>query len=193
MHIDITGRHMDITPALKDFTHDKLSKLERLLDGPIDIKVVLAIEKHRHTAEIQVKSRAATFSGTQVTGDLYASIGDVVDKLERQVLKHKEKRQDHKHRKSQRDPEVAAAIETIVVEQMGTEPVAADNNPSEPNSPRIFRSVNYRVKPLTAEDAVLELEGTGENIIVFRDTVSNRPCVLYRQQEGEYGLIEPEW
>ena len=64
---------------------------ERLLDGPLEVHVVLGIEKHRHTAEVQVKSRDAVFSGTQETGDLYASIGEVVDKLERQALKHKDK------------------------------------------------------------------------------------------------------
>ena len=77
MNLFITGRHIEITPALKEFAEDKLRKLERLLDGPLEIHVVLGIEKHRHMAEIQVRSRTALLSGTQETGDLYASIGEV--------------------------------------------------------------------------------------------------------------------
>ena len=111
IHMDITGRHVDVTPALREYAEEKLAKIERLLDGPIEAHVVLIIEKHRHVAEVQVKSKTGIFSGHQETGDLYASILEVADKIERQVLKHKEKMQDHKHRQSQRDPEIAARIE----------------------------------------------------------------------------------
>ena len=87
MKIDITGRQIEITPALKEFAEEKLSKLEKLLVGPVEAHVVLAIAKHRHIAEIKVKSPHTVLSGTEETGDLYASIGEVVDKLERQALK----------------------------------------------------------------------------------------------------------
>ena len=89
MRVDITGRNIELTPALHDFAEEKLGKLERLLVGPIEAHVVLSIMKHRHIAEIQVKSRTATLSGTEETDDLYVSISEVVDKLERQALKHK--------------------------------------------------------------------------------------------------------
>lgn len=111
MKIDITGRHIDVTPALKDAAEDKLSKLERLLDHEVEAHVVLWITKHRHIAEIQVKSGGLSFTSTEETEDLYHSISQAVDKLERQVLRHKEKIQDHKHRRGPRDPEVAATIE----------------------------------------------------------------------------------
>ena len=116
MKIDITGRHIEVTPALKEFAEDKLSKLERLLDHELEAHVVLWITKHRHIAEIQVKSGSLVFTSTEETGDLYASIGEAVDKLERQVLRHKEKIHDHKHRRGPRDPEVAATIEANAAE-----------------------------------------------------------------------------
>ena len=114
IHLDITGRHVDVTPALREFAEEKLSKIERLLDGAVEAHLVLMIEKHRHVAEIQIKSKTGIFSAHMETGDLYASIGEVADKLERQVLKHKEKLKDHKHHQSQRDPEIAAQIEANV-------------------------------------------------------------------------------
>jgi putative sigma-54 modulation protein len=187
MNIDITGRQVDVTPALREFAEDKLRKLERLLDGPLDIHVVLAIEKHRHMAEIQVKSRTAVFSGMQETGDLYASIGEVADKLERQALKHKEKLQQHKHRRGPRDPEIAAAIEANAEEQR------SDTAAPAVAGPQIIRTEGYRLKPLSAEDAALELDGSTADVLVFRDSGSDRMCVIYRRSDGNFGLVEPEF
>ena len=189
MNIDFTGRQIEVTPALRDFAEEKLRKLERLLDGPLEIHVVLAIEKHRHVAEIQVKSRTAVLSGTQETGDLYASIGEVADKLERQALKHKEKLQRHKHRKSPRHPEAAAALEANAAPEGASQPVGPDAG----DGPRIFRGQSYRVKPLSAEDAALELQSSGDDLLVFRDSESDRICVLQRQKDGNMLLVEPEF
>ena len=187
MELEITGRHIDVTPALKEFTEEKLRKLERLLDGPLEAHVVLFIEKHRHIAEIQVKGRNAVLSSAQETGDLYASIGEVVDKLERQALKHKEKMRHHKQRKGPRDPETAASIAAHAQDAAPESPMTDADQP-----PRIVRSERYRLKPLSAEDAVLELEATGEDLLVFRDTETDRLHVLYRRRNGDLGLIEPD-
>jgi len=187
MNLDITGRHIEITPALKEFTEDKLRKLEKLLDGPLEVHVVLGIEKHRHTAEIQVKSRTAVLAGTQETGDLYASIGEVIDKLERQALKHKEKMRDHKHRKSLRDPQVAAAMEAGGAPEEEAEPE------EQAAAPRVHRSRGRRVKPLSAEDAVHELEASGEDLLIFRDAASERVSVVYRRPDGDFGVVESDY
>jgi putative sigma-54 modulation protein len=120
IHLDMTGRHIDITPALREFTSEKLAKLERLLDGPIEAHVVLGVEKHRHLAEVQIKSKTGQFTCHQETDDLYASIREVCDKLERQALKHKEKIQSHKHRRGPRDPDIAATIEANVAKDIAS-------------------------------------------------------------------------
>lgn len=122
MKIDITGRQTDVTPALRQFAEEKLQKLRKLLEDPIEAHVVLSIMKHRHIAEIHIKSRSVVLSGTEETSDLYASIGAVVDKLERQALKHKEKIHDHKHRRGPRDPEVSATIEANVAQAQNQDP-----------------------------------------------------------------------
>jgi putative sigma-54 modulation protein len=189
MQLEITGRHIEITPALREFAEEKLGKLERLLDGPLEVHVVLGIEKHRHTAEIQVKSRNGVFSGTQETGDLYASIGEVADKLERQALKHKEKARTWKQKKGPRSPEAAAAIEA----NAAPEKPSTSESEDETNPPRIVRSWRYRVKPLAPEDAVLELESTQEDVLVFRDAETDRVNVVYRQKDGNFALVEPEF
>lgn len=190
MNVEITGRQLEITPALRDFAEEKLRKIERLLDGPIEAHLVLAIEKHRHVAEIKIKSRTAVLSGTQETGDLYASIGEVVDKLERQALKHKEKMHDHKHRKSPRDPETAAAIAEHAVP---VQPAAVASAASTEPAARLVRSAHFSRKPMSAEDAVLQLESTGNEILVFRDARTDRVNVVFRRDDGNFGLVDPEF
>jgi putative sigma-54 modulation protein len=187
MKIDITGRHIEVTPALREFTEEKLAKLERLLVGPIEAHVVLGISKHRHTAEVKITSKSAVLSGTMETGDLYASIGEVSDKLERQALKHKEKIRDHKDRRSLRDPEITAAIEAEAAD-----PTRVPDAPSG-SSAHVVRSRRYRLKPMSAEDALMELESSQEDLLVFRHSETSRINVLYREKDGSFALIDPEF
>ncbi len=188
MNIEITGRHIEVTAALREFTEEKLRKLEKLLDGPLEAHVVLAIEKHRHLAEIQVNSRNLVLSGQEETDDLYSSIREVTDKLERQALKHKQKITDKKHRRGPKFGEAAAEMDAQALAEREPDAGAADNPAS-----RIVRSRSYRVKPMTTEDALLELEANGDDLIVFRDAGSSRMQVIYRQRDGNFALIDPDF
>lgn len=185
MNLEIVGRHIEITPAMRDFAFDKLRKLEKLLDGPLEVHLVLLVEKHRQSAEIQVKTRTAVLSGAEETGDLFASISEVVDKIERQALKQKEKITGRRRREGTRASDAAAVISSEV------EILDEDSSNSGPT--RIIPSERYRLKPLSPEDAVLELEGTGEDILVFRDAESYRVNVVYRRRDGHFGLVDPEF
>jgi putative sigma-54 modulation protein len=187
MQLDITGRHVEIDVQLREFVQDKLAKLARLLDGPIEVHVVLGSEKHRHTAEIQVKSRTALFSGTHETSDLRASIAEVADKLERQALRHKEKVTTHKQRRGPRSLEAAAEIEARLSPE---EPVQARGTDGPP---RVVRRNRYRLKPLTLEDAVCALEETAEDVLVYRDAETDRVAVVYRQRDGSLAVVQPEF
>lgn len=186
MNVEITGRQVEITSAIREFTVDKLRKLEKLLDGPLEVHVVLGTVKHRHMAEIQVKSRTALLSGMEETGDLFASIGEVIEKLERQALKHKERVTGRKRREGTRAPDVAVALEA--------EAEAEDDEETAGERPaQVIRSERYRLKPLSAEDALMELEATGEEILVFRDATTERVNVVYRRRDGHVGLVDPEF
>jgi len=189
MQLEITGRHVEITPALREFAEEKLRKLERLLDAPLEVHVVLSIEKHRHMAEIQVKSRSGIFAGAEETADLYASIGEVVDKLETQARRHKEKLRTRRVKRGPRSPEAAAVMEAEAAPAgVETEAPAADENRGF-----LVRGRGYRVKPLSPEDAVLELESTNEDVLVFRDSETDRVNVVYRRKDGNFALVEPEF
>lgn len=185
MNLEIVGRHVEITPTVRDFALDKLRKLEKLLDGPLEVHLVLLSEKHRQQAELQVKSRTSVLSGAVETADLFASISEAVDKIERQALKLKEKITGRRRREGTRASEAAAVLSSEVE--------VLEGEPGADGPLRIIPSERYRLKPLTPEDAVLELEGTGEDILVFRDSASYRVNVVFRRRDGHFGLVDPEF
>jgi putative sigma-54 modulation protein len=187
MQVHITGRQVAITPALRKYAEEKLKKLEKLLGGSIEAHVVLVVSKRRHLAEIQVKSRTALLSGAEETEDLYASIGDVVEKLEHQALKHKEKLANRKKRGG---PRIA---ESLPVAEAPTRPDRAVTADTSSRAPRIFPSHRYRLKPLSAEDAAMELDSGGGDLLVYRDDQTYRVNVVYRRQDGNFGLVDPEF
>ena len=176
-----------ITPALRKFTEERLKKLDKLLGGTTEAHVVLAVEKRRYLAEIQVKSRTALLAGEFETGDLYASIGGVVLKLERQALKHKEKITTGKRRLGRR----AAPVETPL--DLPATPRAKAARRASSRSPQILPSDRYRLKPLSAEDAAMELEAGGGDLLVYRDAQTYRVNVVYRRKDGDFGLVDPEF
>jgi putative sigma-54 modulation protein len=186
MNVDITGRQVEVTPALRKHAEGKLKKLERLLGGPLEAHIVLAVEKHRHLAEIQIKSRTALFTGMRETGDLYASINEVIDKLERQAQKHKDKLTSLKKRDGRKAAAVVAEPAPAPAPRIRVRPaVGAKSRP--------LRSERYRLKPLSAEDAALELEGSGDEVLVYRDSRTYRVNVVYRRKDGQVGLVDPEF
>lgn len=187
MQVHITGRQVAITPALRKYAEEKLKKVEKILGAPIEAHVVLAVEKRRHHAEIQVKSRHALLAGAEETADLYASIADVVLKLERQALKHKEKLTNHKKRSGR---EVSAAFP---IGEPRTKPARSAKPKTSPRPPRILPSARYRLKPLSAEDAAMELDSAGGELLVYRDDQTYRVNVVYRRKDGNFGLVDPEF
>jgi putative sigma-54 modulation protein len=189
MRVHITGRQVEITPALRKFAEEKLKKVEKLLDGAAEAHVVLAVEKHRHLAEIQVKSRNALLAGARETEDLYASIGHVVEKLERQALKHKEKLTTRKKRDGRRGALAPAAVPEAEVAAVAPRARAR----AAVRSPRVMRSERYRLKPLSAEDAAMELDAMQGDLLVYRDAATYRVNVVYRRKDGNFGLVDPEF
>lgn len=187
MQVHLTGRQVVITPAIRKFTEERLKKLDKLLGGTTQAHVVLAVEKRRHLAEIQVKSRTALLAGQLETEDLYASIGGVVLKLERQALKHKEKLKSHKRRDGRRLVPVVAIPESRPTPRRSAAAKAA--------SPvaRIRPSDRYRLKPLSADDAARELGASGGDVLVYRDDQTYRVNVIYRRKDGDFGLVDPEF
>jgi putative sigma-54 modulation protein len=187
MNLDITGRHIAVSDGIREHTEDRLVKIDKMFDEEIEAHVVLFVEKHRHVAEIQIKTRAGVFSGQESTGDLYISINEATEKIEKQIRKWKDKRNDRRRREG---TSAAEAVEALHPEPGAP---AAERAIPESMKGRIVRSEQYRKKPLSPEDAVLELMNTGQDILVYRDSETDRLNVVHRLPDGNFGVVDPEF
>lgn len=199
MKLELTGRHVAVTPALKTFARTKLAKLEKLVGGSAEAHVILTVEKHRHIAEIVMRGRSLTLSAKFVTQDMYSSIGECVDKLERQARKHKEKFEARRRRRggtaapAEPEPEPEPRSGTAPKPRAGK--VLARSNPNDGENPdglpRIVRSDILARKPMTVEEAALQARDSDLGFFVFRNSRSQEINVLYRLKDGTLGLVEP--
>ncbi len=175
MKIHFTGRQIEITEALRRAAEERLSKLNRFMDEIAEAHVILAVEKRRHRAEILLKSRPANLSAAAETGDMYSALSRVGDKLERQAKKRREKLKVERKREGKK-----ASPRRVV-----TSAAAVDG-------PRVVSVPAGPLKPMSVEEALLQVSGTEREFLVFRNSASRRISVLYRRRDGNYGIIEPE-
>jgi len=195
--VKVTGRHLPITPAINDYVVRKIEALH--LDYPriIEAHVILEVEKYRHSAEvILVCSNHITIEACEETDDMYAAIDAVVDKIARQMRKYKTRlMKKHRPRK-----DIVHHLEEHILQP---EPVALNGkNGSNGTSPEdhdedeehhhpVVRTERYPVKPMFVDEAVLQLEMSTRQFLVFMNPRSSRMNVLYRRKSGDFGLIEP--
>lgn len=182
MNITITGRQIDVTPPLRSYTESRLRKLTRFMNGITDIHVILSVEKYRQIAEVNVHSRGNTYlTALEESNDLYVSISQAVEKIEAQAKKQQDKRIARRRRGGRRK------------ETSGTFNVLAREEGLPPEtSPRVVQSSRFVIKPLSVEEAVVQIEDEGAEFLVFRNATSDRVNVLYKRPDGNWGLIDPE-
>jgi putative sigma-54 modulation protein len=189
MQLELTGRHLDITPTLRRLVGTRISKLERVLnDSAVSAHVVLAREKHRHLSEINLHARGDKFLHAVGDADNWeASLSNAVDKLSQQVQKIKTRRQPWKGRRA-----AAAKAGSLDAEPLdsGWVAPAAKAGRSRPRMPRTMRASRQAIKSMSVADAARALDGNRDGIVVFLDTETAAINVLYRRHDGELTLIE---
>jgi putative sigma-54 modulation protein len=199
MRLDITGRHVDITPPLRQLIERRLARLERLLnDSIVSIKVILTLEKYRHRAEVIVHARGDhTLRGLGEGNAWPISLRQAVEKLEQQADKVKTKWTERKRSDARRRvPRVARETRTLGTARGGS--LAAQQahvdgaDTADAPAPRVIRATRYAVKPMSIEDAALRLDDRPEAFVVFRSADSDSVNILYRRKDGNLGLIEPD-
>ena len=180
MRLELTGRHVEITPDLRKQVEKKLAKLDRLLKGGIvSVQAVLTLEKYRRKSEVTVHTRGEHFlHGLGDTGSWETSINDAIEKIEQQLQKVKGKWQERKRR----------ATPARVLPLPDAEPAAE----APPKPRRVRRTPRYPVKPMTVEEAALTVDAGDDEFLVFRNASTDSINVLYRRKDGQLGLIEPE-
>jgi putative sigma-54 modulation protein len=175
MHTSVTFKNLDPSDTLKSYIKDKLDRFDRLLENPAEANVVLSVEKFRHIAEVNIIGDRLSINGKEETDDMYSAIDFVVDKLNKQIKKNKQKVRE-------RRAGGKAKNQVMLNEDM----LAA-----EEDAERELKIKNIEYKPMDVDEAILQLDLLDDNFLVFTNSHSDRVNVLYRRRDGHYGLIQP--
>ncbi len=174
MQTSVTFKNLDPSDNLKSYICDKLDKLDKYLDNPAEATVVLLIEKFRHIAEVNITGDRLSIYGKEETNDMYSAIDMVIDKLEKQIKKNKQK--IRKRRINQKEKSISKGGESGFSEESNTGQIK-------------IRNIEY--KPMDVEEAVMQMDLVKDNFLVFTNSRSDKINVLYRRKDGNYGLIQP--
>jgi putative sigma-54 modulation protein len=179
---------MDASDPLRSYAEEKTDRLGRYLFEPIEVHWVLSVEKIRHIADATIVANGVTIKANESTQDMYSAIDMALDKLEKQVRKHKEKIKDHKIPGGARFTEEAQAAEAAEETEETEEAIEAPAAPSA--GPRVVQRENLFVKPMSVEEAAMQMELVKNDFLVFTDSSTSNINVIYRRKDGDLGLIE---
>jgi putative sigma-54 modulation protein len=179
MQFQVKGRNLEVSDAIRSYAEEKLAKIDRQLADP-RVELELALERNpsiadNHVAEATIWTDGPVLRAREASSDIRASIDQLVEKLERQVTRYRKQARSRRRRASRAN----GPVETV--------PVIADEE-----GPLIVKTKQFIVKPLSPEDAVLQLELIGHDFFVFRNADTSEINVVYRRRDGNYGLIGPQ-
>jgi putative sigma-54 modulation protein len=174
MKIEFTGRQTEVPDEVRRLAERKLQKVGKLLPSLTRAHVILSADKHRQVAEVSVHSRHLDLTAVEVTTNPRLSVAGAVDKLLRQAQRQRARRRE---RKGSASPRLVSP---------------APERGGDGGVPRVVRTRRVAVKPMTLEEAALEMGARSDGVLVFRDAATERVGVLFRRKDGNLGLIEPE-
>ena len=175
MKYNIRGDKMVITDAIKEYTENKLGRLEKYFkDDDIKANVLAKVRGNSQIVEVTIPTSKYVLRSEEENEDLYAAIDLVTDKLERQIRKNKT-RLNRNTKESVREFNFDYEVKV-------------DEEPKE----KVVKRKNIETKPMDEEEAILEMELLGHSFFVYKDMDTNNTCVLYKRKDGDYGLIETE-
>ncbi len=177
MQTNITFRNLAATEAIKSYAKEKVERVHKYLAAS-EAHVVLAVERHMHHADITVHAGHFFLRGREVSDDLYASIDLAMDKIERQLKRYKEKLKERRGAPHHNDGAIKVRHTTVEV---------AEDAVLEP---RIVKSTDLPAKPMSVNEAVMQMDLIERDFLVFQNAESRDINVIYRRKDGAYGLIE---
>ena len=179
MKFEYTGRHVEVSPAIRRHVEDHFKKLDHIFNGDstLSTHVIIDVEKNRQIGEIVVSWRDHTLTAKDTNADMYMALTRAMAKIEKQAVKLKKKIID-------RTQKGGKSVNRVASQPDG-------HLEATPRPPRIIPARRYAVKPMTAEEAAMRLSGETDQFLVFRDADTSRLGVIYKRNDGNYGLIEP--
>lgn len=177
MIFEYTGRHIDVTPALRSHAEEHFNKIGHALNGKATkAHVIMEVERGRHRSEVILNWDGDILTAATTNADMYQSLSQTIDKIEKQALKLKDKIIDKYHKAEKKSV-------VFLDNDIDASPL--------PASPQIISEQIKLAKPVTVEEAALLLETDGNNFLVFRNAENERVSVIHKRKDGNYGLIEP--
>lgn len=173
MKLNVRGKNIEATDALKDHAEKRIGKIDKFFDFDTEALVALSVERGLHKVEVTAVINGMILRAEESTGDMYASIDLVVDKLERQIAKYKTRI----NRKARQNGGLRAMAELPKVE--------------EEEDLEVVKTKRFIVKPMPVEEAILQMNLLGHDFFVFANAENDDVNVVYRRKDGKYGLIEP--
>ena len=177
MEITVTFRHTEPIESLKAYAEEKISKMKKYLDFPMEAHIVLSVEKFRHQADVTLSVNATRIKAVEETEDMYSAIDQVLDKIEKQVKRHISKIRDFRSENQRGE-------ETSEIEEMEA---ATELAIAEP----VIEVEKLVAKPMDSEEAAMQLNISNQDFLVFRNAKSMEINVIYKRGDGNLGLIEP--
>ncbi|SFL19021.1 ribosome hibernation-promoting factor, HPF/YfiA family [Halanaerobium salsuginis] len=191
MKIMTYGKNIDVTPALKEHAEEKVRKLERYFNGePMEVQISMEVERERHIVEVTAFVKGLILRGEEASGDMYASIDGVMDKLERQVRKYKTKIHDRYIEKKQEQKKEYKERRKEEILNNGLNTITEEVE-SDVFEPKIVRTKRFPMKPMNVEEACMQMDLLDHDFFVFYNADSEETNVVYKRKDGNYGLIEP--
>lgn len=179
MRITVRGKNIEVTDALREYVEKRLGKLAKYVDNLDEAQVALSVEREHHVVEVTIPLNGMLLRGEEKASDMYASIDLVVEKLEKQINKYKTR--INKRSKNQPVRDLTPA---------GGAPGRAEE---EADAFRVVRTKRFALKPMPIDEAIMQMNLLGHNFFMFTNAETEEVNVVYRRQDGDYGLIEPEY
>lgn len=174
MKITVRGKNIQMTNALRQHVEKRLGRLDKYFEADTEAQVTLTVERDRHVVEVTIPLNGYILRGEEETGDMYASIDLVLDKLEKQIEKYKTK--------------LAKKLRSQSLKELAGNDLA--NGYEEP---KILKTKHFSIKPMPVEEAIMQMNLLGHSFFVFSNAETEQVNVVYRRKDGNYGLIEPEY
>lgn len=178
MQLSVTFRHMEPSDALRSYVQDRTGKLTKYIDRPLESQVTLSVQKFRQIADVVINADGIRIAGQETHEDMYAAIDLVMDKIERQVKKYRAKIRKHKP--------------TPGKEIRWRRDIYEPESFEDDREPQVVRTENYFVKPMSVDEAAMQMDLSQQDFLVFNNASTQTVNVLYRRKDGNYGLIVPQ-
>jgi putative sigma-54 modulation protein len=178
MQLSVTFRHMEPSEALKTYVQDRNSRLTKYIDTTLESQVTLSVQKFRQIADVVINANGIRIAGQEAHEDMYAAIDLVMDKIERQVKKYKAKIRKHKPVQGK--------------ELRWRRDIYQQESFEDDHEPVVVRTENYFVKPMSVDEAAMQMDLSQQEFLVFNNASTQTVNVLYRKKDGNYGLIVPQ-